>query len=122
MNWAKPIFRTLLALTLSGTGVAFAAGQRVTGVMEDTVSTYAQKSDYFVKGQTLSSSAIRLPLPVLEENAKGYVKVSLQGKEVWFDLMDITLYPPKSSGATGCVPIRYQAKAGVSRGAGEGCK
>lgn len=122
MNWAKPLIRfTLLAASL-GAGAESAAGQNVTALMDDSINTYAQKSDYFVKEQTLPRSAMQLPAPVLEENAKGYVKISLQGKEVWLDLMDVILYPPKSAGETGCVPVKYDGVAGVSRGAGEGCK
>lgn len=122
MNWAKPLIRSALLSTLLGAGGQAIAGQNVTALAGNSIDTYARQSDYFVKTQTLPSSALLLPMQVLEENPRGYVKVSLQGKEVWLDLMDVMLHPPKSAGETGCVPVRYEGVAGVSRGAGEGCK
>lgn len=121
MNRTPSLVRTLILAACLGAGTASANGQNVTALSGSSITTYSQQSDYFIKDQHVPSNAFKLPAPVLEESRKGYVKVRLEDKDVWLDPMDITLHPPKSSGATGCVPLKYNSSAGVGRGAGEGC-
>lgn len=112
---------TLCCLALGATA-AHAVDRSVTSVADDPVSTYDLKADYFVQGQALAKSAFTLPAPVLEESPKGFVKVSVQGRNVWLDMMDVAVYPPKTSGTTGCVRTGTGQTSSVGRGMGEGCK
>lgn len=121
MNWIKPISHSATVATLLFCATASAAVQNVTALVDDSVSTFALKSDYFVKQQSIASKAFTLPAPVLEKSAKGYVKVSQQGQEVWLDIMDVTLFPPESAGDTGCIPTSTGATAKTGRGAGNPC-
>lgn len=118
--------KTLKAMSLCsiilGAHTGYAAERNVRSVAGDPVSTYDLKADYFVQGRTLPKSAFTLPAPVLEESPKGYVKIAAQGHNVWLDAMDVDVYPPKTSGSTGCVATGTGQKANVGRGIGEGCK
>jgi hypothetical protein len=122
MKGLKPLKTLTLCCLMLGANPAHAADRNVRSVADDPVSTYDLKADYFVQGQALAKSAFTLPAPVLEESPKGYVKVTVQGRDVWLDLMDVAVYPPKSSGTTGCVATGTGQKANVGRGIGEDCK
>lgn len=113
--------RNLLAATLLLAGSAQAAGQNITALQEDSVVLYVQKNDYFVKDQDVASKTLVLPSPVLGES-RGYVKTTQQGREVWLDQLDVTLYPPKSVGDSGCIATNTGNVAKTSRGAGEYCQ
>lgn len=122
MKGLKPLKALTLCSLMLGAHPAHAADRNVRSVAEDPVSTYDLKADYFVQGPALAKSAFTLPAPVLEESPRGYVKVQVQGRDVWLDVMDVAVYPPKTSGTTGCVPTGTGQKANVGRGIGEGCK
>ncbi|MNP62488.1 hypothetical protein D3C76_1577770 [compost metagenome] len=87
----------------------------------DSVTLYVQKNDYFVKDRDVASKTLTLPSPVLTQN-KGYIKTTQQGREVWLDLVDVTLFPLKSVGGSGCVATNDSNVASTGRGAGEKCK
>lgn len=121
MKLTQPLTRNLLAAALLLAGSAHAAEQNITALQDDLVTLYAQKNDYFVKDQDVASRTLTLPTPVLAEN-KGYVKTTQQGREVWLDLLDVTLYPPKDIGSSGCIATNDSNFAGTGRGAGVNCK
>ena len=122
MKGLKPLKALTLCSLVLGANLAHAADRNVSSVAEDPVSTYDLKADYFVQGPALAKSAFTLPAPVLEENPRGYVKVQVQGRDVWLDVMDVAVYPPKTSGITNCIATGTGQKANVGRGIGEGCK
>ncbi|KAB0490169.1 hypothetical protein [Pseudomonas vancouverensis] len=122
MNRMKRLAYSVFTTTLLITAMAHADGQKVTALLDDTISTYVQKDDYFVREQKIASNALILPAPVLAESARGYVKVSQPGKEIWLDMMDVTLRPPKSTGAAGCIRTSADSSAKTGRGAGEPCQ
>ncbi|MFV0932957.1 hypothetical protein [Pseudomonas jessenii] len=103
MNWIKPLTHSALAATLFAAAMTHAGDQKVTAIPADSIDIYTQKNDYFVIEQQITRNALTLPTPVLAQSAKGYVKVSQQGKEMWFDEMDVILQPPNKL-AAGCVP------------------
>lgn len=113
-------FTFALALILPSCSIA---AEQITTVHEDPVSLY-EKNDagLYVRGAKQPLSELSLPLPVLEHSPRGYVRVSLQGKDVWLDSMDVEIFPPPSIGSSGCVPTLGTSLAAVSRGAGEGCR
>lgn len=121
MKLTQPLTRKLLATILLLAASAHAAEQNITGLQEDSITLYVQKNDYFVKDQDVASKTLALPTPVLAES-KGYVKTTQQGREVWLDLLDVTLYPPKSVGGSGCIATNDTNVARTGRGAGENCK
>lgn len=122
MNWMKPITYSALATTLFVAAMAHAGDQKVTALQDDSISIYAQKNDYFVKEQQITRNALTLPTPVLAESARGYVKVSQQGKEMWLDEADVILQPPKNVGSAGCIPTTYGTSSKTTRGAAEPCQ
>lgn len=122
MNWIKPLTRSAFGATLLVATMAQAGGQQVTALLDDSISTYTQKNDYFVKDQPIGRTTLTLPAPVLAESARGYVKVSQQGKDMWLDMMDVTLYPPKSAGTAKCVRTTEGSSAKTGRGATESCQ
>ncbi len=101
---------------------AMAAQQNVTAVHDDPLSIYEPTSDYFVQAERLPGSQISLPLPVLEESGKGYVKVQLGSRQVWLDSMDVSVFPPKGIGSAGCVATYNDSTTKAARGAGESCR
>lgn len=121
MKLSLPFTSHLLTVTLLLAGAAQAAEQNITALQDDSVTLYVQKNDYFVKDQDVASKTLTLPSPVLAEN-KGYVKTTRQGREVWLDLLDVTLYPPKSVGESRCIATNDTNVASTGRGAGEKCK
>jgi hypothetical protein len=121
MNWTKLLTDSALVATLVAATVAHAEGQKVTALLDDSINVYAQKADYFVKQQQVARSELTLPTPVLAESDKGYVKVSQQGKEMWLDLTDVTVRPPKGLGDSRCVKTGLGNIAKTGRGAGEPC-
>ena len=121
MKLSIPLTRNLLAAALLLAGSSQAAAQNITALQDDSVTLYMQKSDYFVKDQDVASKALTLPSAVLAES-KGYVKTTQQGREVWLDLLDVTLYPPKGVGGSGCIATNDSNVASTGRGAGENCK
>ena len=122
MKGLEPLKALTLFSLMLGATPAHAADRNVKSVADDPVSTYDLKADYFVQGQSLAKSAFTLPATVLEESPKGYVKVQVQGRDVWLDMMDVAVYPPKTSGTTGCIATGTGQRANVGRGIGEGCK
>lgn len=121
MKLSLPLTRNLLASALLLAGLVQAAEQNITELQDDSVTLYMQKNDYFVKSQDVESKTLTLPSPVLAEN-KGYVKTTQEGREVWLDLLDVTLYPPKGVGGSGCIATNDSNVASTGRGAGENCK
>lgn len=110
--------------------LAFAAGlpltcladSQVTEVYVDPVSVYELRGDgLYVRTGQRSVSELSLPLPLLEQSPRGYLKISLGGQEIWLDSMDAEVFPLPSIGNSGCVPTLQDSTAAVSRGAGEGC-
>lgn len=122
MNWMKPITHSALATTFFFAAMAHAGDQKVTALLDDSISIYTQKNDYFVKEKQVARITLTLPTPVLAESARGYVKVSQQGKEMWLDSADVTLQPPKSVGSAGCIPTSYGTSSKTTRGAAEPCQ
>ncbi|HEJ3981732.1 TPA: hypothetical protein SL473_000365 [Pseudomonas aeruginosa] len=121
MQGSLPLTRNLLVAALLLAGAAQGAAQDITALLDDSVTLYVQKDDYFVKEQDVASRTLHLPSPVLAEN-RGYVKTTQQGREVWLDQLDVTLYPPKSVGESGCIPTNEGNTARTGRGAGEPCR
>jgi len=121
MKLRLPLTRNLLVAAFLLAGSAQAAEQNITALQSDPVTLYTQKNDYFVKDQDIAGKTLTLPAPVLAEK-KGYVKTTQQGREVWLDLLDVTLYPPKGVGESGCIATNDSNFAGTGRGAGESCK
>lgn len=121
MKLSLPLTRNLLTAALLLAGSSQAAEQNITALQDDSLTLYMQKNGYFVKDRDVASKTLVLPSPVLAEN-KGYVKTTQQGREVWLDLLDVTLYPPKSVGDSGCISTNDSNVASVGRGAGEKCK
>lgn len=121
MNWMKRITDSALVATFLLAATAHAEGPKVTALRDDSVNIYAQQADYFVKVQSVASNTLTLPTPVIAESDKGYVKVSQQGREMWFDLADVKVFPPKSPGDTRCIATTIGSVAKTGRGAGEGC-
>jgi len=121
MKLSLPLTRNLLAAALLLAGSAQAAQQNITALQDDSVTLYVQKNDYFIKDHDAASKTLTLPSPVLAVN-KGYVKTTQQGREVWLDLLDVTLYPPKGVGSSGCIATNDSNVASTGRGAGENCK
>lgn len=122
MKGLKPLKALTLCSLMLGAQLAHATERNVQSLGSDPVSTYDLKADYFVQGQALPKSAFTLPAPVLEESPKGYVKIAVQGRDVWLDTMDVAVYPPKTSGKTGCMATGTGQRANVGRGMGEDCK
>jgi len=122
MKPEKTLRGLALLAALLGAGLAQAAGQSVTALMDDSVDVYDARADYFVRSGSLARRDIALPAPVLEASPRGYVRVALPGREVWLDSMDVTLYPAKDSGSSGCTATSKGSQGYVSRGAGEGCR
>ena len=115
----RPLFLAL-ALILPSASIA---AEQITAVHEDPVSLYEKNdADLYVRSAKQPRHELGLPLPVLEQSPRGYVRVSLRGKDVWLDSMDVEIFPPPSVGSSGCVPTLGDSVAAVSRGAGEGCR
>jgi hypothetical protein len=110
------------AILLLGSAAAQGATQNVTALHDDPLSLYELKSDYFVQSERLAGSQIALPLAVLEESGKGYVKVQLQDRQVWLDSMDVEVHPPKGIGSSGCIISGNDNSMKAARGAGESCR
>lgn len=121
MNWMKRITDSALVATFLLAATAHAEGPKVTALRDDSVNIYAQQADYFVKVQSVASNTLTLPTPVIAESDKGYVKVSQQGREMWFDLADVKVLPLKGLGDTRCIATSIGSVAKTGRGAGEGC-
>lgn len=103
--------------------VASLAAEQITVVHEDPISLYERTdADLYVRSGKQPRNALSLPLAVLEQSARGYIRVSLHGKDVWLDSMDVEVFPPPGIGSSGCVPVLGDSVAAVSRGAGEGCR
>jgi len=117
------MIRLVIRLALvAGLPLTCLAEQKVTAVSVDPVSVYElQKDGLFVRSGKLALNELPLPIPVLEQSPRGYLKVPHNGREVWLDSMDAEVFPPPGIGNSGCVPIRHGSMAAVSRGAGEGC-
>lgn len=118
----RPIRFCTWAMLLLSSAAVDAAPQHVTALHDDPLSIYELKADYFVQSERLSGSQIRLPLTVLEESGKGYVKVQLQDRQVWLDSMDVNIHPPKGIGSSGCIATYNDASTKAARGAGESCR
>lgn len=98
------------------------ADSQVTEVYVDPVSVYKLQEDgLYVRAGKRSVEALSLPLLLLEQSPRGYLKVLMSGEEIWLDSMDVEVFPPLSIGNSGCVPTIQGSVAAVSRGAGEGC-
>jgi hypothetical protein len=121
MLGSLPLVRNLLVSALLLAGASQAAAQNITALSSDSVTLYVQKDDYFVKEQDVAGKTLTLPSPVLAAT-RGYVKTTQQGREVWLDQLDVTLYPPKGVGESGCIATDDSNVARTGRGAGEPCK
>lgn len=121
MKLSLPLTRNLLVAALLLAGASQAAAQNITALQDDSVTLYTQKNDYFVKDQDVASKTLTLPSPVLAET-RGYVKTIQQGREVWLDQLDVTLYPPMGVGDSGCIATNVGNVAKTGRGAGESCQ
>lgn len=93
------MIRTVIRLALvAGLPLTCLAEQKVTAVSVDPVSVYElQKDGLFVRSGKLALNELPLPIPVLEQSPRGYLKVPHNGREVWLDSMDAEVFPPLES-------------------------
>jgi hypothetical protein len=116
------MIRSVICLAFTaGLPLSCLADSQVTEANVDPVSVYERQADgLYVRTGKRSVQELSLPLVLLEQSPRGYLKVSLKGQELWLDSMDVEVFPPPSIGKSGCVPTLQDSVAAVSRGAGEG--
>lgn len=105
----------------TGIPVALAKERAVVNVSEDPLMTYDSQADYFVEGKAIAKRDLTLPLAIMEESPRGYLKVRIQGREAWLDLMDVTIDPPLLTKSPGCIPTGLAQTSGTGRGIGGPC-